>query len=122
MTKPQSYLIRMLIFLATVCAAGFSLVSPLRDAFLANTGLNSVILGVLLIGILHMFRLVLMLRPEVAWIESFRRDGLSVSSGGGPQLLAPMATMLGILLACSYFLDCSVLFGACSKQFDPSAT
>ena len=95
MTKPQSYLIRMLIFLATVCAAGFSLVSPLRDAFLANTGLNSVILGVLLIGILHMFRLVLMLRPEVAWIESFRRDGLSISSGGGPQLLAPMATMLG---------------------------
>ena len=95
MTKPQSYLIRMLIFLATVCAAGFSLVSPLRDAFLANTGLNSVILGVLLIGILHMFRLVLMLRPEVAWIESFRRDGVSVSSGRSPRLLAPMATMLG---------------------------
>ena len=95
MTKPQSYLVRMLIFLAAVCAAGFSLLSPLRDAFFANTGLNSVILGVLLIGILHMFRLVLMLRPEVAWIESFRRDGLSVSSGRGPRLLAPMATMLG---------------------------
>ena len=95
MTKPQSYLVRMLIFLAAACAAGFFLLSPLRDAFLANTGLNSVILGVLLIGILHMFRLVLMLRPEVAWIESFRRDGLSISSGGGPQLLAPMATMLG---------------------------
>ena len=53
------------------------------------------ILGVLLIGILHMFRLVLMLRPEVVWIESFRRDGLSISSGRSPQLLAPMATMLG---------------------------
>ena len=95
MTKPQSYLVRMLIFLAGVCAAGFLLLGPLRDAFLANTVLNSVILGVLLIGILHMFRLVLMLRPEVAWIESFRRDGLSVSSGRGPRLLAPMATMLG---------------------------
>ncbi len=65
MTKPQSCLVRMLIFVATVCAAGLFLLSPLRDAFLANKGLNSVILGVLLIGILHMFRLVLMLRPEV---------------------------------------------------------
>ena len=48
MTKPQSYLVRMLIFLAGVCAAGFFLLGPLRDAFLANTVLNSVILGVLL--------------------------------------------------------------------------
>ena len=95
MTRPQSYLVRMLIFLAAVCAVGFFLLDPLRDAFLANTVLNSVILGVLLIGILHMFRLVLMLRPEVAWIESFRRDGLSASSGRGPRLLAPMAAMLG---------------------------
>ncbi len=95
MTKPQSYLVRMLIFLAAVCAAGFFLLGPLRDAFLANTVLNSVILGVLLIGILHMFRLVHMLRPEVAWICSFRRDGVSVSSGSGPKLLAPMAAMLG---------------------------
>ena len=95
MTKPQSYLVRMLFFLVVVAAAGFFLLGPLREAFLANTVLNSVILGVLLIGILHMFRLVLLLRPEVAWIESFRRDGISVSSGRGPRLLAPMATMLG---------------------------
>ena len=155
MTKPQSYLVRMLIFLAAVCAAGFFLLSPLRDAFLANTGLNSVILGVLLIGILHMFRLVLMLRPEVVWIESFRRDGLSVSSGRGPQLLAPMATMLGersgdrfslstmamrslldgiatrldegretarYFIGLLVFLGLLGTFGACSKQFDPSAT
>lgn len=95
MTKPQSYLVRMLVFLAAVFAAGFFLLGPLRDAFFANAVLNSVILGVLLIGILHMFRLVLMLRPEVTWIESFRRDGVTVSSGRGPRLLAPMATMLG---------------------------
>ncbi|MED5573672.1 MAG: flagellar motor protein MotA, partial [Pseudomonadota bacterium] len=52
-------------------------------------------LGVLLIGIIHMFRLVLMLRPEVAWIDSFRRDGIAVSCGRAPRLLAPMAMMLG---------------------------
>jgi hypothetical protein len=95
MTGPRSYLGRMVLFLGAVCIAIFLLFLPLRDAFLANVFLNGVILGVLLIGIFHMFRLVFMLRPEVAWIESFRRDGLAVSSGRGPRLLAPMATMLG---------------------------
>ena len=95
MTKPQAYLIRMALFLLVVFGAALLLLGPLRAAFLANTVLNGVILGVLLIGIIHMFRLVLMLRPEVAWIESFRRDGIAVSSGRAPRLLAPMAMMLG---------------------------
>jgi hypothetical protein len=95
MTRPRSYLVRMVLFLGAVFGAALLLFLPLRDAFFANAVLNSVILGVLLIGIFHMFRLVFMLRPEVAWIESFRRDGLAVSSGRGPRLLAPMATMLG---------------------------
>ena len=95
MTRPRSYLVRMVLFLGAVFGAVFLLFLPLRDAFLANVVLNGVILGVLLIGIFHMFRLVFMLRPEVAWIESFRRDGLAVSNGRGPRLLAPMATMLG---------------------------
>lgn len=95
MTKPKAYLFRMALFLLFVFVAGFLLIGPLRNAFLANTILNGVILGVLLLGIIHMFRLVLMLRPEVAWIESFRREGVTVSSGREPRLLAPMATMLG---------------------------
>ena len=95
MTRPRSYLVRMVLFLGAVFGAALLLFLPLRDAFFANAVLNSVILGVLLIGIFHMFRLVFILRPEVAWIESFRRDGLAVSSGRGPRLLAPMATMLG---------------------------
>ena len=95
MTKPKAYLFRMALFLLFVFVAGFLLIGPLRNAFLANTILNAVILGVLLLGIIHMFRLVLMLRPEVAWIESFRREGVTVSSGREPRLLAPMATMLG---------------------------
>ena len=95
MTKPKAYLFRMALLLLFVFVAGFLLIGPLRNAFLANTILNGVILGVLLLGIIHMFRLVLMLRPEVAWIESFRREGVTVSSGREPRLLAPMATMLG---------------------------
>ena len=85
MTKPKAYLFRMALFLLFVFVAGFLLIGPLRDAFLANTILNGVILGVLLLGIIHMFRLVLMLRPEVAWIESFRREGVTVSSGREPR-------------------------------------
>ena len=95
MTRPRSYLVRMVLFLGAVLGAVFLLFSPLRDAFFANVVLNGLILSVLLIGIFHMFRLVFMLRPEVAWIESFRRDGLAFSSGREPRLLAPMATMLG---------------------------
>ena len=95
MTRPRSYLVRMVLFLVAVFGAVFLLFLPLKDAFFANVVLNGVILSVLLIGIFHMFRLVFMLRPEVAWIESFRRDGLAVSNGRGPRLLAPMATMLG---------------------------
>ena len=95
MTRPRSYLVRMVLFLGAVFGSVFLLFLPLKDAFFANVVLNGVILSVLLIGIFHMFRLVFMLRPEVAWIESFRRDGLAVSNGRGPRLLAPMATMLG---------------------------
>ncbi len=95
MTKPQAYLFRMALFVFFIFIAGCFLTDPLHNAFLANPMLNGVILGVLLIGIIHMFRLVLMLRPEVAWIESFRREGVAVISGREPRLLAPMATMLG---------------------------
>ncbi len=95
MTRPRSYLTRMVVFLIIVGGAATLLFAPLRDAFFANAVLNGVILGVLLIGVIHMFRSVFMLRPEVVWIENFKRDGLSVASGASPRLLAPMATMLG---------------------------
>jgi len=85
----------MVVFLIIVGGAATLLFAPLRDAFFANAVLNGVILGVLLIGVIHMFRSVFMLRPEVVWIENFKRDGLSVASGASPRLLAPMATMLG---------------------------
>ena len=85
----------MALFVFFIVIAGCFLTNPLQNAFLANPILNGVILGVLLIGVIHMFRLVLMLRPEVAWIESFRREGVAITSGREPRLLAPMATMLG---------------------------
>ena len=95
MTKPKRYLVRMVLFVAAVFVSAYFLFMPLRDAFYSNKVLNGVIITVLLIGIFHMFRLVIMLRPEVAWIDSFRRDGKVLSNSKNLRLLAPMATMLG---------------------------
>lgn len=94
-TQPSRFLTRMAFFLGVVAATIALLFPELRAAFVANTVLNGVILGVLLIGIVHAFRTVTMLRGEIAWIESFRRENMVVSSAATPRLLAPMATMLG---------------------------
>ena len=94
-TQPSRFLTRMAFFLGVVAATVALLFPELRAAFVANTVLNGVILGVLLIGVIHAFRTVTMLRGEIAWIESFRRDNTIVSSTATPRLLAPMATMLG---------------------------
>ncbi len=95
MTGPQRYLTRMAIFLAVVLAVAVVLSGPLVNAFMANPALNGLILAVLLGGIAYIVRSVLLLRPEVKWIETFRRSDPGLSVQAPPQLLAPMATMLG---------------------------
>ncbi len=97
MTSPQRYLTRMALFLAIVAGGSGFLVQPLHSAFLSNPWLNGVILGVLLIGILYNFRSVVILYPEVRWIESFRRaraEGDGAPEDDPPRLLTPMAKML----------------------------
>jgi len=94
MNGPRRYLIRMLLFIVAVGLAVAGLYSPLADAFMANPALNGLILGVLLLGIIYIFRQVALLIPEVAWIESFRNDQ-GHADQTPPKLLAPMAAMLG---------------------------
>lgn len=94
MNGPRRYLIRMLLFIVAVGLAVAGLYSPLADAFMANPALNGLILGVLLLGIIYIFRQVTLLIPEVAWIESFRNDQEHADQTP-PKLLAPMAAMLG---------------------------
>ncbi len=68
----------------------------LINAFLGNPGVNGVILGILIAGIAYIFRQVLLLDPEIDWIESFRHDpGGDGEASWRPRLLAPMARMLG---------------------------
>jgi hypothetical protein len=87
----------MVLFLVIVAAAAVPLVDEIRTAFLANVALNSLILGVLGLGVLYNFRQVVTLAPEVAWIEHFRTsdEHSVVSLKREPRLLAPMATMIG---------------------------
>ena len=95
MTMPDRYLVRMVMFLVLVVVAAVLLYLPLIRAFQANAILNGMILGTLGFGILYAFRQVMMLRPEVEWVETFRRSDPGLSVQREPKLLAPMATMLG---------------------------
>jgi hypothetical protein len=93
MTRPNRFIVRMAVFLAAVTALAALLAPGLAAAFQANPGLNALIFGIFLAGVVLNFRHVLTLKPELAWIESWRR-GQEVS-GGRLRLLAPMARMLG---------------------------
>jgi hypothetical protein len=100
MNRPRRFLIRMGLFLVMVAALAAALGKSLATAFMGNPGVNGVILGILVAGIAYIFRQVLMLAPEIEWIEGFRQlqgGGEEPISGrrGEPRLLAPMARMLG---------------------------
>jgi hypothetical protein len=100
MNRPRRFLIRMALFLVLVSALAAALGKSLATAFMGNPGVNGVILGILVAGIAYIFRQVLMLAPEIEWIEGFRQlqgGGEEPISGrrGEPRLLAPMARMLG---------------------------
>lgn len=94
MTNPAVYLLRMTAFLVVVAVVGALLSPTLMQAFQGSPLLNGLILAILLLGVAWNLRQVLVLRPEVAWLESYqnRQDRLTVLPS--PRLLAPMASML----------------------------
>ncbi len=94
MTRPNTYLIRMAIFLVAVLVVAAMLSPVLLGAYANNPILNSFILLVLLIGIAWNLRQVLRLSPEVAWVETFQNARPRIASLPSPKLLAPMASML----------------------------
>jgi hypothetical protein len=98
MNRSRRFLIRMLLFLVLVGALAALLGRSLADAFMGNPAVNGVILGILIAGIIYIFRQVILLDPEIDWIESFRNQQAgndSPSREPAPRLLAPMARMLG---------------------------
>jgi hypothetical protein len=95
LSSPRIFLVRMLVFLILCALLVVILYKQIWAAFLANPGLNAVIILVLLIGVVLAFRQVIRLFPEVAWVNGFRLADPGLAVARPPVLLAPMATILG---------------------------
>ena len=96
-SRSGRFLVRMGLFLVLVAALAALLGHQLADAFMGNPAVNGVILGILIAGIVYIFRQVVLLDPEIEWIESFRNDQADPTlarTRRTPRLLAPMARML----------------------------
>ena len=92
MTRPGRYLRNMALFVVMVAIVLGLLGPSLFTYFMGNPGVNGVIVGIVLVGVLYIFRQVARLNPEIAWIERFRRnqaDPLRV-----PRLIGPLARLL----------------------------
>ena len=95
MTHPRRYLVRMLLFIGAMIILVTVLSGGIKDAFMANGALNGLIVGVLVLGMVYIFRTVFVLIRDVAWLESFRAGQPALSTAPEPYMLAPMAVMLG---------------------------
>ena len=95
LSSPRIFLFRMLVFLILCALLVVVLYRQIWTAFLANPGLNAVIIGVLFVGILLTFRQVIRLYPEVNWVNGFRLADPGLAVERAPKLLAPMAAILG---------------------------
>ncbi len=94
MTRPKRFLNRMIVFLFAVIVVCAVIAPALYSAFMGNPALNGIIMGAMLAGIIYIFREVMLLNPEVAWIESYRRNQ-NPATAAAPRLLSSMATMFG---------------------------
>src|SRR6202162_5351501 len=95
LSSPRIFLFRMLVFVVLGGLVAFLLHKQIEVAFMANPGLNALIIGVLLIGIVLCLRQVIRLYPEIAWVNNFRLADPGLAVERPPVLLAPMAAILG---------------------------
>ncbi|MEN9709741.1 MAG: hypothetical protein RIQ68_2149 [Pseudomonadota bacterium] len=93
LSSPRIFLLRMVVFLILAAFVALILYRQIVTAFMANPGLNSLILGVMAIGIFLGLRQVVQLFPEIRWVNAMRR-GLA-HQVPPPVLLSPMARMMG---------------------------
>src|SRR6266852_4263124 len=95
LSSPRIFLVRMMVFLILCTLVVIVLNKQIWAAFLANPGLNALIIGALFIGIVLSFRQVTRLFPEVNWVNGFRLADPGLAVERAPVLLAPMAAILG---------------------------
>jgi hypothetical protein len=91
---PRVYLVHMLVFTLVVAILAVVLLPGIRAAFMSNPGLNGLILGTLVLGMFHSYRMVARLFPEVNWVNHFKESEASADVVRPPRLLNPVATLL----------------------------
>jgi hypothetical protein len=94
LSSPRIFLVRMVVFLTLCLLLVIVLYKQIWTAFLANPGLNALIIAVLVIGIALAFRQVIRLFPEIDWVNGFRLADPGLAVERPPVLLAPMAVLL----------------------------
>jgi hypothetical protein len=94
LSSPRIFLVRMVVFLTLCALLVIVLYRQIWAAFLANPGLNALIIAVLGIGIALAFRQVIRLFPEIDWVNGFRLADPGLAVERPPVLLAPMAVLL----------------------------
>ena len=100
LSKPVRYTIRMLVFLALVGFTAFILYKPITSAFMANPGLNGLILGCLLVGVLVALREVWRLQAEAVAANALQGGaavGDRAGNLGGLPILGPLLPVLAAL-------------------------
>ncbi|MEP2981084.1 MAG: flagellar motor protein MotA [Lentilitoribacter sp.] len=93
LSSPIVFLFSVLISLVFVGFAVAVLFRQVQTAFLANPGLNGLIIFVLFAGVFLAIRQITQLRPEVKWVNSFRAAGDADKVSRDPVLLAPMRVL-----------------------------
>ncbi len=96
MRNPKHTLFWMSIYLLIVAIVCVLIYTPLQSAFQANWVFNTLIFGVLIIGIFISYRQVVVLFPELEWIASFRTGDTGLSVKQEPRLLKPLTRQLGV--------------------------
>lgn len=94
-SQPVRQVTLMLMALALVGTGGWFAYARIFPVFLANPWLNGLIGTVFVLGILTCFWQVAQLIAAVSWIESFAADRPGRPQLQAPQMLAPLAALLG---------------------------
>ncbi len=94
MTDPRSFMIRMISVLGIfILICGF-LYEQIYTSFMGNPILNGTIVATALIGVIYIFRQVLLLVPEVKWLSDVQRTRTLSKKNKKPVLLATVSVML----------------------------
>ena len=91
----SKYILRMIIFLIIITIFFSYNISELKSFFITNSTLNGLISFFFLFGIILMFRQILILRPEIIWLDTFISEKSKKNKiVKNPELLKPVAQIM----------------------------